>query len=115
MQASVKQVQFLEVLEERCGVPYTGKRWDMEEVSAYLSANSKPKEQKQSQQYKRQESKGSYNKYNNNYGDKKPKFNKITDKQRQYIKVLENKTGVFFSGKTFEEAEEYIKANRSNS
>lgn len=101
MQATVKQVQFLEIVEEKSGVPYTGQRWDIEEVSAYLDANSKQKRQSSDTQ-------------NNGYVNRMPKNNKITDKQKQYIKVLENKTGVFFSGKTFEDAEAYIKANKAS-
>lgn len=100
MQATVKQVQFLEMVEQRTGVPYTGVKWDIEQVSAYLSANTKPKDanSKQDKKYETQ---------------KQRPQNKITDKQKQYIKVLENKTGIFFSGKTFEEAEAYIKENRT--
>lgn len=91
-QATLKQVQLLEKIEASSGVKYTGTKWVLEEVSAYLDANMKKKEN---------------NSYNAN-AQKHP----ITDKQKQYIKVLENKTGVFFNGKTFEDAKAYIEKNR---
>ena len=97
-QATLKQVQLLEKVEASCGVKYTGTKWVLEEVSAYLDANMKKKDNDNSNENQK---KG---------GQKQP----ITDKQKQYIKVLENKTGVCFMGKTFEDAKAYIEKNRGN-
>lgn len=103
-QASIKQVQFLEIIEQRTGVKFNGVRWLQSDVSEYLEQNA-PKKQNNDR---------STNQYrNNDYKQNNQKqSNKITDKQRQYIKVLENKTGAFFNGKTFEDAENYIKEHR---
>lgn len=106
-QASVKQVQFLEAIEQRTGVKYNGTKWSFDEVSEFLSEHSKRKQQDNSNQPTDFKAKNPYN----SSEDKKP--TKITDKQRQYIKVLENKTGVFFSGKTFDEADSYIKTYKN--
>lgn len=92
-QATIKQVQFLEKLEQKTGVPYTGRRWEMNDVSSYIEKNKPEQANKPTPQQNQRRG--------------------ITDKQKQYIKVLENKTGIFFNGKTFEDAEKYIKANRS--
>lgn len=97
-QATLKQVQLLEKVETDTGVKYTGTRWEFDEVSAYLDANFKKKENKSGDNANAQKQGGT----------KHP----ITDKQKQYIKVLENKTGVFFNGKTFEDAKAYIEKNR---
>ena len=102
MQASIKQVQFLEKVELRTGVSYSGTKWDQEEVSAFLTKYAKPKEDSKQ---------GTNNSHGQNSGNKQ--FNKITDKQKQYIKVLETKTGKFFNGKTFEDAAAFIQANKS--
>ena len=102
MQASVKQVQFLEKVEIRTGIHYDGTKWDQDEVSAYLTKYAKPKEESKPR---------SSNSQNQGYGNKTS--NKITDKQKQYIKVLETKTGKFFNGKTFEDAAAFIQANKS--
>ena len=109
-QASVKQVQFLETLEQRTGVKYNGTKWVASEVSDFISEHS----QKKGQSGNNQDS----NKFkaSNPFVDGqsgKKHSNKITDKQRQFIKVLEDKTGAFFNGKTFEDAEAYIKEHRS--
>ncbi len=98
-QATLKQVQLLEKIESSCGVKYTGTKWVLEEVSAYLDAHMKKKENSNSDKADNTQRQG---------GQKHP----ITDKQKQYIKVLENKTGVFFNGKTFEDAKAYIEKNR---
>lgn len=96
-QATLKQVQLLEKIEASSGVKYTGTKWVLEEVSAYLDANMKKKENNSDNANAQKQG-----------GQKHP----ITDKQKQYIKVLENKTGVFFNGKTFEDAKAYIEKNR---
>ncbi len=92
-QATVKQVQLLEKVESSCGVKYTGTRWEFDEVSAYLDANMKKKESENG------------NADNQKQGGKK---SEITDKQKRYIKVLEDKTGACFMGKTFEDAKAFI-------
>lgn len=106
-QASVKQVQFLEIIEQRSGDRYTGERWLMSDVSEYIKNHSKSKKGDDNSQ-----STSSF-KASNQYQNNGNYNNKITDKQRQYIKVLENKTGAFFNGKTFEDAEKYIKEHKS--
>lgn len=98
-QASVKQVQYLEALEEKTGDKFDGVRWLFSDVSAYID--------KHAPQKKEQETKPET--------PIQPQVSnkKITDKQKQYIKVLETKTGICFMGKTFEEAEAFIMANKS--
>lgn len=114
-QASVKQVQFVESIEKRTGIHYEGVRWSFQDVSAFIERNKPEKTDDTSTQ---QPQSGQYNNYNRNnksggsYNGQQQQTRKITDKQRQYIKVLETKTGACFMGKTFEEAEEFIKANK---
>lgn len=98
-QASVKQVQYLEILEEKTGEKFDGVRWLYSDVSEYIEKHAPQKKEKEQQPEPQRQVQNS-NK-------------KITDKQKQYIKVLETKTGTCFMGKTFEEAEAFIMANKS--
>lgn len=94
-QATLKQVQLVEKIEASSSVKYTGTRWAFDEVSSFLDANIKKKEKETDN------TKQSIQKH------------QITDKQKQFIKVIENKTGICFMGKTFEEAKDYIEKNRN--
>lgn len=105
-QATVKQVQFLEMLEQKTGDKFQGVRWLASDVKEYLDTHAKKKNENG-------ENNNNTFKASNPYSENQQKPSKITDKQKQYIKVLEDKTGVFFNGKTFEDAEKYIKEHRS--